>query len=144
MRLTSNPARAEAGVTVESLTSPLLVAVMLLLAAPATAEPISFARDLQPILTQHCVMCHLPGAAQGEHSLYPDAWASMVNVPSAQSTLMLVEPGKPEASYSYLKLTGDHLEAGGSGEIMPFPNGPLATDEIDRFRLWIEQGAENN
>jgi mono/diheme cytochrome c family protein len=129
---------------VANLTSPLLAAVTLLLAAPATAAPISFAEEVQPILTQHCVMCHLPGAAQGEHSLYPDAWASMVNVPSAQSKLLLVEPGKPEASYSYLKLTGEHLAAGGSGEIMPFPNGPLAPEETERFRLWIEQGAEKN
>jgi len=128
----------------DHVASALLAAVTLLVAAPATAAPISFSKDVQPILTQHCVMCHLPGAAQGEHSLYPDAWASMVNMPSAQSELMLVEPGKPEASYSFLKLTGAHLEAGGSGEIMPFPNGPLAPDEIDRFRRWIEQGAEKN
>ena len=104
----------------------------------------SFADDVQPILTRHCVMCHLPGAAQGDHSLYPDAWTSMVNAPSAQTPLMLVEPGKPGESYTYLKLTGDHLAAGGSGETMPFPNGPLPAEETRVFRLWIEQGAERN
>lgn len=121
-----------------------LAAVILLCSTAAVAEPVSFAADVEPILTQQCVMCHLPGAAQGGHSLYPDAWASMVGVPSGQSPLRLVEPGKPSQSYSYLKLTGDHLDAGGSGEIMPFPNGPLTPEEIRVIRLWIEQGAENN
>lgn len=123
---------------------PFLLASVLLPAAAPASEPVSFASDVQPILTQHCVMCHLPGAAQGDHSLYPDAWASMVNVPSVQSALKLVEPGSPETSYSYLKLTGKHREAGGSGEVMPFPNGPLSADVTDIFRLWIEQGAKRN
>jgi len=129
---------------VRKLKTHLLPALTLLFALPAAAGTVSFAEDVQPILTQHCVMCHLPGAAQGEHSLYPDSWTSMVNVPSVQSTLLLVEPGKPEASYSYLKMTGEHLAAGGSGEIMPFPHGPVGADEINTFRLWIEQGAERN
>jgi hypothetical protein len=135
--------KADPGTAVRSLV-PLLLAMLLLTPAETVSEPVSFAADVEPILTQHCVMCHLPGAAQGDHSLYPDAWASMVNVPSVQSPMRLVEPGKPEASYSYLKLTGEHLDAGGSGEIMPFPNGPLSTEEIGVFRLWIEQGAGRN
>lgn len=135
--------KAEGRNTVRSL-QPFLLASALLPAAASASEPVNFASDVQPILTQHCVMCHLPGAAQGDHSLYPDAWASMVNAPSVQSPLQLVEPGSPETSYSYLKLTGEHLEAGGSGEIMPFPNGPLSADEISIFRRWIEQGAKRD
>jgi hypothetical protein len=135
--------RADPGTAVRSLEL-LLLAIVLLTPAVAVSESVSFAADVEPILTQHCVMCHLPGAAQGDHSLYPDAWASMVDVPSVQSPLRLVEPGKPGASYSYLKMTGEHLGAGGSGEIMPFPNGPLSAEEISIFRLWIEQGAGRN
>ena len=122
----------------------LLPAIGLLYPIATAAGPVSFATDVEPILERYCVMCHLPGAAQGGHSLYPDAWASMVEVPSAQSPLRLVEPGRPASSYSYLKLTGEHLSAGGTGEIMPFPNGPLTAEEIEVFRLWIEQGAERN
>jgi hypothetical protein len=135
--------KAERRLAVQRLNR-LLPAISLLCPIAAAAEPVSFAADVQPILTRHCVMCHLPGAAQGDHSLYPDAWASMVNAPSVQSSLMLVEPGEPDKSYSYLKINGDHLAAGGSGEIMPFPNGPLTAEEITVFRLWIEQGAERN
>jgi len=104
-------------------------------------QAVSFAGDVQPILTQHCVVCHVPGDAQGDHVLYPDAWKNIVNVPSAQSPLLLVAPGEPEASYFFLKLTGEHLKVGGNGEIMPFPNGPLAAEDIALIRRWIEQGA---
>lgn len=114
---------------------------LLLFVSPVKAGKVRFEQDIQPILTQHCVMCHLPGAAQGGHSLYPDARKSMVNVPSAQSPLLLVKPGDPQASYSYLKLTGEHLAAGGSGEKMPFPDGTLAAEQIDLVRRWIEEGA---
>jgi hypothetical protein len=122
----------------------ILLAAMLTYCSAAQSETVSFAAEVQPILTQYCVMCHVPGAAQGGHALYPDAWKSMVNVPSTQSPLLLVKPGDPAASYSFLKVTGEHLAAGGSGEIMPFPHAPLAQDEINTFRQWIEQGAEQN
>ena len=122
----------------------VLPAAALLCPAAVQSKSVSFEADVLPILTQYCVMCHIPGAAQGDHSLYPDAWESMVNVPSVQSALLLVEPGRPAASYSYLKLTGGHLAAGGSGEMMPSPQNPLAADEIETFRQWIEQGAEND
>jgi hypothetical protein len=119
-------------------------ACVLLLATDLPAEAVSFEKDVQPILTNQCVVCHLPGDEQGDHSLYPDAWKNTVNVPSVQSALLLVEPGNPDASYFYLKLTGQHLAAGGSGEIMPFPHGPLSSAEIDVVRRWIEQGALRN
>lgn len=122
----------------------VLPAAALFCPAAAQSQTVSFEADVQPILTQHCVMCHIPGAAQGGHSLYPDAWESMVDVPSVQSALLLVEPGRPTASYSYLKLTGGHLAAGGKGEVMPSPQTPLAQGEIDIIREWIKQGAEKN
>jgi len=120
------------------------VACALSCATPVYAEEVSFSRDVRPVLMQHCVMCHLPEAAQGGHALYPDAWAQMVNVPSTQSPLLLVAPGDPDASYTYLKLIDRHRSAGGSGEIMPSPNGPLSAEAIEDIRAWIEQGAPNN
>ena len=108
------------------------------------AEPVGFAKDVQPILMKYCVACHVQGGAQGDLALYPDAWRSMVGVESRQSPLVLVDPGKPEASYLYLKLTGEHLAAQGTGERMPSPQAPLAPAEIEVIRQWIEQGAGKN
>jgi hypothetical protein len=89
-------------------------------------------------------MCHLPGGAQGELSLYPDAWSELVGVPSKQSPLLLVEPGTPEKSYLYIKLIDSGESVSGSGQQMPFQQSPLDQAQIETIRLWIEQGAKQN
>ena len=118
--------------------------VTMMCPAALHAESAGFAEGVQPILMKYCVVCHVQGGAQGGLALYPDAWASTVGVRSAQSPLLLVDPGKPDASYLYLKLTGKHLAAEGAGELMPSPQAPLATAEIELIRRWIEQGARKD
>ncbi len=110
----------------------------------ADSAPASLATDVAPILTQRCVMCHIAGAAQGGLDLYTNLWGAIVNVKSTQSGLDLVEPGDPDKSYLYLKLTGAQLSAGGSGEQMPFQAGQLDAGQLELIRSWIAQGAPNN
>lgn len=120
------------------------LALVVTTAPPAiAADEISFERDVLPILNSQCVMCHLPGAALGGLSLYPDARASLVGVASTQSSLKLVEPGAPESSYLYLKITGTQDKAHGSGEPMP-PTGLLDAAVIELVQRWIAQGALGN
>lgn len=121
----------------------LAILVLVATTAPGAvaADDVSFERDVLPILNSRCVMCHLPGAALGGLSLYPDARASLVGVASTQSPLKLVEPGAPDSSYLYLKLTGTQDPA--SGQPMP-PTGLLDAAEIGLLRRWIEQGAPGN
>lgn len=119
------------------------MASLLVFASGAGATAIGFQQDVLPILNKHCVMCHLPGAAQGGLELYPDPWSSTVGVASGQTSLPLVEPGSPEQSYLFIKLLGTQSAVGGSGEQMPFPL-PLEAGQIDLIRAWIEQGAPNN
>ena len=115
-------------------------------AAPLLADsaPVSLAREVAPIMTQRCVMCHIAGAAQGGLDLYTNLWGAIVNVKSTQSALNLVEPGDPDKSYLYLTLTGDQLSAGGSGAQMPFQAGQLDAAQLELIRTWIAQGALNN
>lgn len=113
------------------------------LAPSLHAETVSFSSDIVPLLKSRCVMCHMPGAELGELALHPrGGHSNLVGVPSTQSTLMRVEPGQPEASYLYLKLVGNHSEAGGYGERMPFGESPLGDTELELIRRWIESGAE--
>ncbi len=121
----------------------------LLLALPlascsSNAELISFNEDIQPILNQYYVMCHLPGAEQAELILYPDAWSQLVGISSSQSELSRVNPGNPGKSYLYLKLIGTQDTEGGSGLQMPFQQNPLGPSQIEMIRSWIEQGASKN
>ena len=118
--------------------------VLASLIGTAQAENISFENDVLPILNSYCVMCHLPGSEQGGLGLYPDAWARVVGVPSAQSALLLVDPGAPDNSYLYIKLIDSGESAGGSGRLMPIQQPPLEPGQIETIRLWIEQGAKHN
>jgi len=115
----------------------------------ADAEPdgvtqASLAKDVVPILNQRCVMCHIAGAAQGGLDLYTKPRDAIVNVKSTESALNLVEPGDPEKSYLYFKLTGEQLTVGGSGAQMPFQAGQLDAPQLQLIRAWIQQGAQDN
>ena len=121
-----------------------LLLALLLTSCTSSAEIISFEEVVLPILNLHCVMCHIPGAAQADLNLYPDAWSQLVGVPSSQSSLSRVEPGYPDKSYLYLKLVGTQDTVDGNGLQMPFQQGPLTPAQIEAIRLWIEQGAEQN
>jgi hypothetical protein len=54
-----------------------------------------------------------------------------------------IEPGSPERSYLYHKITGTQADVGGSGERMP-KGGQLSDAEIQTIRTWIAQGALDN
>ena len=126
------------------LASLVLSGPLLADSAPTSLAKATLSQDVAPILTQRCVMCHIAGAAQGGLDLYTNLWGAIVNVKSTQSALNLVEPGDPDKSYLYLKLTGAQLSAGGSGEQMPFQAGQLDAGQLELIRAWIAQGAPNN
>jgi hypothetical protein len=126
---------------------PALAALLLapvLLAAPAVhGADVSFAEDVAPLLRSRCVSCHLTGQEQGELALHARAaYGELVGVPSVQSELKRVEPGVPERSYLYLKLTNRHREAGGYGEPMPLAAWPLQDEQLELIRRWIAEGAD--
>lgn len=97
-----------------------------------------------PILEKYCFVCHSPDDDQGELSLLPDTWEKLVNVPSKQVGLKLVEPGIPEKSYLYLKLLGTHEDAGGKGRRMPIEQDALGVADMETIRQWILQGAKKD
>ncbi len=126
------------------LASVVLPGPLLADSAPTSLAMATLSQDVAPILTQRCVMCHIAGAAQGGLDLYTNLWSAIVNVKSTESALNLVEPGEPDKSYLYLKLTGAQLSAGGSGAQMPFQAGQLDAGQLELIRSWIAQGAPNN
>lgn len=122
---------------------PLLLTAALLLLAPASdAAEVSFSQHVVPLLRARCVSCHLTGLEQGGLALHARAaYGQLVGAPSLQSDLPRVEPGEPERSYLYLKLTNRHRQAGGSGEPMPLSAWPLDAHELELIRRWIADGA---
>ena len=91
------------------------------------------------VLQPRCSSHHNGGQAPDLRA--GSAYASLVNVSSTQSNLMLVSPGDPEASYLIHKLEG---RAGIAGSRMPQGGPFLSSADIAVIRSWIQAGAPNN
>ncbi len=100
-------------------------------AAPASAqEPVDFARDIRPILSNHCFKCH--GPAKQEAGMRLD------DREQALRRQRLV-PGNPQQSKVLQRIRSDDPD-----ERMPPPDAgeKLTAAQIAALTKWIEQGAE--
>ncbi|MEL7500502.1 MAG: PSD1 and planctomycete cytochrome C domain-containing protein [Planctomycetota bacterium] len=90
---------------------------------------IDFGRQIQPILSENCYFCHGQDEAQRQADLRLD---------DRESTLALIEPGKPDDSELIRRLLSDDVD-----EQMPPPDShrKLTSNQIDLLRRWVEQGA---
>jgi hypothetical protein len=110
---------------------------------------VSFAEDIQPIFTNSCAFaggCHAGASpALGMNLSAGQAYANIVDVASTQVPgLDRIEPGDPDNSYLIHKVQGTQASVGGSGQRMPRGGTPLSQETIDRIRLWVTQGAQDN
>jgi hypothetical protein len=109
------------------------------------ADPVSFSKDIVPVLRNQCAVCHLTGTEPGNMSLVPKAaYTTLVGAPSTESKLQRVKPGSAQESYLMHKLDGTQISVGGQGARMPFDGPPLDAETLDKIRRWIEAGAPNN
>ena len=94
---------------------------------------VDFARDVQPILREHCFECHGPSQQMRGLRLdrRRDAMPNRVGANGAR-----IVPGNSSGSALYRRLSGTQ-----SGPQMP-PDGPLPTERINIIKTWIDQGAE--
>ena len=111
----------------------------LALAACKGEEPMSFARDVKPTLDQYCLECHQEGgaghAASGlDMSTYEglmkgtDGGKMVIPEDSMGSNLVVLMEGRADPSIA--------MPHGGSEKV--------SKTQIDRIKLWIDQGAQNN
>lgn len=115
------------------------------IAAKNPAPSVSYRQDVLPIFRTTCVMCHQDLGAMGGLSLTsPSPAAQLVNVPSSESPLLRIAPGKPELSYLVRKVEATHVAAPGAGLAMPIGQAPLTKTELGTLRRWISQGAPDN
>ena len=99
----------------------------------AAADKVDFLLEVKPILESTCVSCH--GAEKPKGDLRLDTRAGAVKGGDGGTALV---PGKPQMSPLY---TSTVLPPG-HDDIMPPKGDPLTKEQTERFRLWIEQGAE--
>lgn len=95
--------------------------------------------EIQAIFDADCAGCHVGGATSGGLSL-DDGYSKIVGVESSVAGVNYIEPGDPDNSYLYLKLTGGQASVGGGGDNMP-QGGSLAAEDLELIEHWIIDGA---
>ncbi|HZL87224.1 MAG TPA: DUF1553 domain-containing protein [Pirellulaceae bacterium] len=112
-----------------------LLFAMATMAAVGAAEPVDFARDVRPILIDHCYQCHGPDAAHRKADLRLDLPSvATAKLPSGK---VAVVPSNLAASELWRRITHEAPE-----ERMPPPEGkPLSAAQKDLLKRWIEGGA---
>ena len=120
------------------LTTVMTASVVALLSAQAptpatqsaTASPVDFARDIQPILERSCVSCHSADLKLAELDLSTRDAAMKGGEHGA-----VIVPGSAERSKLY------RMVAGLDEPAMPMQGDPLTKTEITAIQAWIDRGA---
>jgi WD40 repeat protein len=102
-------------------------------AEDSDGAPISFLREVAPILVGKCQACHGPKTAESNYRL--DTFASLLQ-PGDFGTAPITA-GDPEESELYRLITAEDAH-----ERMPNNGSRLADSEIDAIENWIRQGAK--
>lgn len=106
-------------------------------APPASGTSIRFGRDIRPILSDRCFLCHGPDAATQMADLRLDSFEAATRMVDG---LAAIVPGDPEASLLYERIT-----AVDAHDVMPPPDSgkkAISDSEAELIRKWIEEGAE--
>ncbi|QDV74718.1 Planctomycete cytochrome C [Botrimarina mediterranea] len=113
-----------------------LTPVATVCAADGPSTPIDFARDVRPILSDNCFLCHGPDEGSRSTELRLDKHDSVL---ADLGGYAAVTPGDAEASELIRR-----IESSDEYEQMPPPDSgkSLAATEIATIRRWVEEGAK--
>jgi hypothetical protein len=101
--------------------------------SPPAAVPISFNREILPILANNCFACHGPDEQKRETKFHFDTQEGMF------AKAGVIEPGNAAESLLVEKITDPNPK-----DRMPPPDSghALTARQIDLLRRWIDQGAK--
>src|SRR5467141_2191385 len=99
----------------------------------AISTPVSFSKDLAPILAKKCVACHGPEKSKGHFRLDSFDWL----MKSGESKSAPVVSSQPEQSELVRRLTAKDED-----DRMPQKDDPLPAEYIALIERWIKDGAK--
>jgi len=97
----------------------------------ANGQPLTYEKDVAPILRKYCAGCHNDDDREGEFSL--ETYRSMLNGTENGPAFLAKDP----ASSRIIRLMTGEADPQMPPEDEPTPSA----EEIETVRLWIEQGA---
>jgi WD40 repeat protein len=102
-------------------------------AAAAGAKPVSFMKDVAPILVENCIACHNPRKSESKYVMTTFAQLAKGG---QQGEGMTLEPGQPDES-NLVEL----IRPGGEPR-MPYKQPPLSAQKIATIERWVAEGAK--
>jgi WD40 repeat protein len=98
-----------------------------------TQAPLSFLKDVAPILVQNCIACHNPRKSESKFTMTTFAQLAKGG---QQGEGMTLEPGDPEASFlvEVIRLDGEPR--------MPYKQDPLPAEKVAIIERWVKEGAK--
>jgi WD40 repeat protein/mono/diheme cytochrome c family protein len=104
--------------------------------AQEAAKPVSFSKDIVPILTASCTGCHQPEKLKAGLDLSTHK-AALVGAKDGPAII----PGDPDKSPLVLAIIP---EAPGEPPAMPEKGDPLTAQQVDLIKRWIKEGAKDD
>jgi WD40 repeat protein len=96
-------------------------------------KPVSFMRDIAPILVENCIACHNPRKSESKYVMTTFAQFAKGG---QQGEGITIEPGEPDESYLI-----ELIRPGGQPR-MPYKQDPLPTEKIALIERWVAEGAK--
>ncbi|MES2709159.1 MAG: DUF1553 domain-containing protein [Verrucomicrobiota bacterium] len=105
-------------------------------AAPGADSPLSYNRDIRPIISENCFNCHGPDSASRKAGLRLDSFES-ATTPNSDGVAAII-PGKPDESELVKRLLSKDPD-----EIMPPAeiHKVMKPEQIAMMRRWVAEGA---
>lgn len=102
-------------------------------------EPVDFATQILPLLSDRCTLCHGPDEEARQADLRLDAIEAVGAETENGGLDLVIAPGDADASELIRRIVSND-----EGEKMPPPdsNLSLSSQEIDLLKRWINQGAQ--
>ncbi len=102
----------------------------------AAKPPLDYDRDVRPILSENCFLCHGQDPKKRMAGLRLDSFEGAT---APRPTGAALTPGKPEASAMFQRITAEH-----PARRMPpvASNRSLNTEQIGILKRWIEEGGK--
>ena len=93
-------------------------------------DPIEFNRDIRPLLSDNCYLCHGPDAEERKADLRLDV--------QSEAHKSAIVPGSSDKSDAIVRILSQDPD-----ERMPPPDSgkSLSDDEVELLRRWIDEGA---
>lgn len=111
-----------------------LLALLVALAAPAAAQadPVSFKKDIAPVLLNNCLACHGPKKAEGGYRI--DTFERVMAAGDSTVGGFIAKDVAGSEAFRRIVST-DALER------MPLDGDPLPAEQVELMKRWIEEGA---